>query len=65
MLDTGILFKLAGMGITMIIIDNVLKSSGKGEIAVVADITGLVIILGVVIKLISGLFVTVKTLFQV
>jgi len=65
MLDTSIIFKMAGMGLTLLIVDKVLKNSGKEEVATSVDIVGVIIILGVVLKYVSNLFTTVKALFQV
>lgn len=64
MLDIGILFKIGAMGVLMIVIDKVLKASGKDDIAVVTNIAGIVIILITVIGLIMDLFNTVKTMFM-
>ena len=63
-LDVGLLFKIASVGILLIIIDKVLKSSGKDDIAVLTNMAGIVIILMMVVNLISKLFSTVKALFQ-
>ncbi len=64
MLDISILFKIGAMGILIIVIDKVLKASGKDDIAVITNIAGIVIILITVIGLISDLFNTVKTMFM-
>ena len=64
MLDISIIFKIAAMGVLLIVIDKVLKASGKDDIAVIANIAGIVIILITVIGLISDLFNTVKTMFM-
>ncbi|MBC8059251.1 MAG: stage III sporulation protein AC [Clostridiaceae bacterium] len=63
-LDVGLLFKIASVGILLIIIDKILKSSGKDDIAVITNMAGIVIILMMVVNLISKLFTTVKALFQ-
>lgn len=63
-LDIGLLFKIASVGILLIIIDKILKSSGKDDIAVIINMAGIVMILMMVINLISRLFTTVKALFQ-
>ena len=52
------------MGVLIIVIDKVLKASGKDDIAVITNIAGIVIILITVIGLISNLFNTVKTMFM-
>jgi len=64
MLDVSLLFKIGATGILIIIIDKVLKSGGKEDIAVVANLAGIILILMMVINLISKLFTSVKTLFQ-
>ncbi|MCF0149413.1 MAG: stage III sporulation protein AC [Clostridium sp.] len=64
MLDISILFKIAAMGVLLVVIDKVLKASGKDDIAVITNIAGIVIILITVIGLISDLFNTVKTMFM-
>ena len=64
MIDVSIIFKLAAMGILLVVIDKVLKASGKDEVAVITNIAGIVIILITVISLIGDLFGTVKTMFM-
>ncbi|MCI6692978.1 MULTISPECIES: stage III sporulation protein AC [unclassified Clostridium] len=64
MLDINILFKIGAMGVLLVVIDKVLKASGKDDIAVITNIAGIVIILITVIGLISNLFNTVKTMFM-
>ncbi|NMM61381.1 stage III sporulation protein AC [Clostridium sp. P21] len=64
MLDISLIFKIAGVGIVVIIIDKVLESSGKGDYAVVANLAGILIVLMMVINLVNKLFTTVRTMFQ-
>lgn len=64
MLDISLLFKIGAFGILIIILDKILKTAGKDEIAVVTNIAGIVIILIMLISLISKLFAAVKTMFQ-
>ncbi|KYH35687.1 stage III sporulation protein AC/AD protein family protein [Clostridium tepidiprofundi DSM 19306] len=64
MLDVSLLFKIGAIGIVIIVLDKVLKSAGKEDYAVITNLTGVIIILLMVINLISQLFTTVKTLFQ-
>ena len=64
MLDISILFKIGAMGVLLIVIDKVLKASGKDDVAVIINIAGIVIILITVIGLISNLFNTVKSMFM-
>ena len=64
MLDVSIIFKIGAMGVLIIVIDKVLKASGKDDIAVIINIAGIVIILITVIGLIADLFNTVRTMFM-
>ena len=63
MLDISILFKIGGAGIVLVILDKVLKSAGKDDIAVITNIAGVVIILIMLISLINDLFNSVNTMF--
>lgn len=64
MLDVSLLFKIGALGILLVILDKILKTAGKDEIATVTNLAGIVIILIMVINLISRLFNAVKTMFQ-
>ena len=64
MLDVSLIFKIAAVGILVIIIDKILKSSGKDDFAVMVNLAGIVIVLMMVISLISKLFDSVRTMFQ-
>ncbi|MBX7402834.1 stage III sporulation protein AC [Clostridium chauvoei] len=64
MLDVGILFKIGAMCILLVVLDKVLKSSGKDDIAVITNIAGVVIILITLVGLIGNLFNTIKTMFM-
>lgn len=61
--DVSILFKIGGAGILLVVLDKVLTSSGKGEIAAIINIAGVVIILLMIVSIIGDLFSTVKTMF--
>lgn len=64
MLDISLLFKIGGVGILIVILDKVLKSSGKDDIAVITNMAGIVIILIMVVTMMGDLFQTVKTMFM-
>ena len=64
MLDVSLIFKIAAVGIVVIVINKVLEASGKGEYAVLANLVGVVIVLMMVVTVINTLFNTVKTMFQ-
>ncbi len=58
-----ILFKIATVGILTAVINQILKYSGKDEIATLTTLAGVIIVLFMVINMISELFTTVKNLF--
>lgn len=63
-MSVEIIFKIAGIGILTAVVGQVLKQSGKDEIATFTTLAGLVIVLFMVLDLITDLFSTVKTMFD-
>lgn len=64
MFDVSLLFKIGAMGILLMVIEKILKGNGKDDIAVLANLAGIIIILVTIIGMISNLFNTVKTMFS-
>ena len=64
MFDVSLLFKIGAMGILLMVIEKIIKGNGKEEIAVLANLAGIIIILITVIGMISNLFDTVRTMFS-
>ena len=62
-MSVDILLKIAGIGILVAVLNQVLAKAGREDQAMLVTITGLVIVLMVVVKEISGLFDAVKTTF--
>jgi len=63
-LDINLIFRIAGLGIFISIINIVLKQAGKEEQAQMLTLVGVIIVLMVVIQLISQLFNDVRTVFK-
>lgn len=59
-----IIFKIAGIGILTAVVGQVLKQSGKDEIATLTTLAGLIVVLFMVLDLITNLFSSVKTMFN-
>ena len=59
-----IIFKIAAIGILTAVVSQILQHQGKGEIATLTTLAGLVIALIMVLNMVSGLFTTVKDLFD-
>lgn len=62
-MQIDIIFKIAGIGILTAVLHSVLKSMGKEDLANLAALAGLAIVLFMVIDLLSELFTYVKTVF--
>lgn len=63
-MDIQLLFKIAAIGIIVAVLHQVLVRAGREDQAMMTTLTGLVIVLAMVVKEISNLFNTVKTLFE-
>lgn len=63
-MDINLLFKIAAIGILVAVINQVLVRAGRDDQAMMTTLAGLVIVLTMVIKEISTLFTTVKTIFN-
>lgn len=58
-----IIFKIVAVGILTAVSNQVLKYSGKDEIATLTTLAGVVVVLFMIVNMISELFTTVKNLF--
>ena len=63
-MNIDIIFKIAAIGIMTAVINQILKLSGKEEIATFVTLAGIIIVLFSITSMISELFTTVKTLFS-
>ncbi len=63
-MSIDILFKIAGVGILVAVIAQLLKQSGRDEMATIAAIVGLVIGLLMMLDMIGDLFESVRQVFQ-
>lgn len=59
-----IIFKIAAIGILTAVVNQVLKYSGKDEIATLTTLAGVIIVLFILINMIGELFESVRVLFQ-
>ena len=63
-MNVDLIFKIASIGILLSVLHTVLVKAGKEEFAYITTLVGVVIVFTVVIGLISKLFDSIKTLFQ-
>lgn len=63
-MDINLLFKIAAIGIIVAVLYQVLVRAGREDQAMMTTLAGLIIVLSLVIKEISSLFNTVRTMFD-
>ncbi len=63
-MSIDVLFKIAGVGILVAVIAQLLKQSGRDEMATIAAIVGLIIGLLMMLDMIGDLFESVRQVFQ-
>ncbi|MBE5755505.1 MAG: stage III sporulation protein AC [Clostridia bacterium] len=60
----SVLFKIAAIGILTIVVSQLFQHQGKGDLATLSSLAGLVVVLAIVLSMVSDLFDTIKTLFE-
>ena len=62
-MDIELLFKIAAVGIIVSVLGQVLTRAGRDDQAMLTALAGLIIVLSMVIRQVSELFGTIRTLF--
>ncbi|MGN1227945.1 MAG: stage III sporulation protein AC [Christensenellales bacterium] len=62
-MEIDLILKIAGIGILIAVVNQVLKHIGKDEIATFTTLAGVIVVLIMVLDMVSNLFDTVKSLF--
>ena len=62
-MDVSVLFKIAGLGIIITVICQILKKSDRDDIATLVSIVGLVIVLAIVVGMVGDLFKDFQSIF--
>ena len=62
-MDIDLIFKVAGIGIIVAVLNLVLKRAEREEQAMLTTLAGLIVVLMLIINEISDLFDTVKSVF--
>ncbi len=63
-MNIDLLFKIAGVGILIAVLHQILCKAGRDDQAMMTSLAGMVIVLTIVVKEISTLFETVRTVFN-
>ena len=62
-MEIDLVFKIAAIGIIVALLNQLLIRSGREDQAMMTTLAGLVVVLSILVKQISALFVTIKSLF--
>lgn len=62
-MEIALIFKTAAIGIIVAVLNQLLIRSGREDQAMMTTLAGLVVVLSILVKQISVLFVTIKSLF--
>ena len=63
-MEIDLSFNIAAIGIIVAVLNQLLIRSGREDQAMMTTLAGLVVVLSILVKQISTLFVTIKTLFS-
>lgn len=63
-MDVNLIFRIAGIGIIVAVLNQLLVRSGREEQALLTTIAGLIVVLFIIVQQISELFETIKTIFD-
>ena len=62
-MDVDLIFKIAAIGILVAVLNQLLIRSGREDQAMMTTLAGLVVVLSILVKQISTLFATIRSLF--
>lgn len=62
-MEIDLIFKIAAIGIIVAVLNQLLIRSGREDQAMMTTLAGLVVVLSILVKQISALFMTIKSLF--
>ncbi len=63
-MDIDLIFKIAAIGILIAILNQLLVRAGRDDMATMATIAGLIIVLLMVVDLVANLFDSVRRIFN-
>ena len=63
-MDISVVLKVAGVGLLVAVIHQILTRSGREEMATLVSVAGIIIVLFLVVDRVSNLFGTIKKIFE-
>ena len=64
-MEIDLIIKIAGIGILTGVVTQILKHTGKDDIATFATLSGVVVVIMLVLNIVSDLFNTIRTMFGI
>ena len=62
-MNVDLIFRIAAIGIIVAVLNQLLIKSGREEQAMLTTLAGLLVVLSVIVKEVSGLFEMIKSVF--
>ncbi|MCI5688126.1 MAG: stage III sporulation protein AC [Emergencia sp.] len=63
-MEISIIFKIAGIGICIALINQILVKAGKDEMAMMTTLAGVIIVLVIIVKMLAEFFDTMKVFME-
>ncbi|MDR2520285.1 MAG: stage III sporulation protein AC [Eubacteriaceae bacterium] len=63
-MNIDIIFKIAGIGILITVVNQILAKNGREDMATMVTIAGIIIVLVIVVDMINDFFSSVRTMFE-
>ena len=63
-MEVNLIFRIAAIGILVAVLNQVLSRAGRDEQAMMTTLAGLIVVLSMLVRQISDLFVLIKALFE-
>ena len=63
-MDIDVVFKIAAIGILTTVVSQVLVRAGRDDVATLATLAGLVVVLTMVVNMLAGFLDSVRAVFQ-
>ncbi|MCI9475488.1 stage III sporulation protein AC [Anaerovoracaceae bacterium 41-7] len=63
-MEISIIFKIAGIGICIALVNQILVKAGKDEMAMMTTLAGVIIVLVIIVKMLAEFFETMKVFME-
>ena len=63
-MDVDLVFRIAAFGIVLTVVNQLLKNAGREDIATLATLAGLIVVIMYVVGLMSAFFSSVRQMFS-